>query len=85
MRDFKDKEEREKDREWKTAIVVVQDKEGNIFVDNSMSNFKDCIQRECSRNDVIYMLRTALIEFEDDKIMARLQQMVQGASKDGIH
>jgi len=85
MRDFKDKEEREKDRSWKTAFVVVQDEDGNVFVDNSTSNFKDRVHRECSRSDAIYMLRTALDEFENDKVMMRLQQMIQGALTDGVH
>ena len=70
-----------KDNVWKTGFIVVQDEEGNVMIDRSMDHFQDRILRECNSMDCIYMLRTALKEFESEQLIemliARLQHGVQ--------
>ena len=68
METYHDKEDRAKDRTWKTAFVIVQDEEGQVFVDNSLRHFKDQLQRQATAEDTIYMLKIALIEFEAERI-----------------
>lgn len=51
-------------RKWKTAIVVVQDENGRVFVDNSVRHFKDQISRAATSEDALYMLAEARREFE---------------------
>jgi len=84
MKTFMDKDERQEESKWKTAFVVVQDKDGRVFVDNSMSNFNDIIEKQASINDGIYMLQTALNEFQEDKTIERLKTLIQGALSDGV-
>ena len=78
------KDEREADRRWKTGLIIMQDDEGHVVVDNSMRHFKDQVARECTIDDAIYMLQTALTEFHDDKIVGRLRDLIKGALTDGV-
>jgi len=76
MNEFKDREARAKERTWKTAFVVVQDEDGRVFVDGSKRNFMDTITREPTPDDALYMLKTALAEFEMDRLLALVQKMM---------
>jgi len=82
LREFKGKDERAKDRVWKTGFIVVQDEDGRVFVNNSLRHFKDTVTREAGIDDAIYMLQTALDEFKQDKVMMNLKSLLEGALRE---
>lgn len=83
MKEFKTKEEREQNRHWKTAIILVQDENGKVFVDNGLRHFKDLIDHAATPDDAMYMLGSALRQFEiaeiQEVIAAELKSMIEKA------
>lgn len=87
MKDFVNKQERGKGK-WKTAFLVLQDPNGNVFVDNRTDFICDQIERRATLDDGIYMLRTALVEFESDRqrkvIFEAVKEMLTKGASDGV-
>ena len=68
MTTFKDEAERAREVKWRTGFVVVMDENGRVFVDPSRANFMNSLEHECTTDEAVYILQTALNEFQFDKI-----------------
>lgn len=49
---------------WKTALIVVQDEDGTVYVDRSIRHFKDQIAHEATPAETLYILAEARRQFE---------------------
>lgn len=68
---------------WKTGIIIVMDDDGNVYVNNKARHFAGTIKEEANSRDAIYMMSTALREFEaeemTDIVVKKLSELLSKA------